>query len=104
MDYELVDEFVKEQEAFKQRKARRKAILTFAPVAACFVILLSIGTASLGYTFGSNKVYDENTEEQLKVLFEKEGRFVFEYDFDSGSLKYAGMISQSSHVWKIIIQ
>lgn len=31
-------------------------------------------------------------------------RFIFEYDFDSGSLKYAGMISQSSHVWKIIIQ
>lgn len=80
LDYELIDEFVKEQEVFRQRKARKKVILTFAPVAACFVILLSIGTAILGYNFGSNKVYDENPEEQLKVLFEKEGRFVFEYD------------------------
>ena len=80
LDYELVDEFVKEQEAFKQRKVRRKAILTFVPIAACFVILLSVGTAILGYNFGSNNVYDENPEEQFKVLFEKEGRFVFEYE------------------------
>ncbi len=80
LDYELVDEFVKEQEVIKQRKMRKKAILTFVPVAACFVILLSIGTAILGYNFGSNKVYEEGPEEQLKVIFEKEGRFVFEYE------------------------
>ena len=30
--------------------------------------------------------------------------FIFEYDFDTGSLKYAGMVSQASYVWKIIIQ
>ncbi len=80
LDYELVDEFVKEKEVLKQRKIKRKAIATFVPIAACFVILLSIGTAILGYNFGSNNVYDENPEEQLKVLFEKEGRFVFEYE------------------------
>ena len=80
LDYELVDEFVKEKEALKQRKIKRKAIATFVPIAACFVILLSVGTAILGYNFGSNKVYEEGPEEQLKVIFEKEGRFVFEYE------------------------
>ena len=80
LDYELVDELVKEKEALKQRKIKRKAIATFVPIAACFVILLSVGTAILGYNFGSNKVYEEGPEEQLKVIFEKEGRFVFEYE------------------------
>ena len=77
LDYELVDEFVKEQEAFKQRKARRKAILTFAPVAACFVILLSIGTAILGYTFGSNKVMTKRPRSSLRCFLKKrEGLFL----------------------------
>ena len=80
IDYELVDEFVKEQELLKQRKIKRKAIATFVPIAACFVILLSIGTALWGYNLGSNNVYDDISEEQLQILFGKEGRFVFEYE------------------------
>ena len=80
LDYELVDEFVKEKEALKQRKIKRKAIATFVPIAACFVILLSVGTALLGYNLGSNNnVYEEMSQEQLQILFGKEGRFVFEY-------------------------
>ncbi len=82
IDFELVDEFVKEKETLQMRRVRRKAIATFVPIAACLVILLNVGAAMLGYQLGfnaSNGNYVESPE-QMKVFFEKEGIFVFEYE------------------------
>lgn len=37
-------------------------------------------------------------------MFGSTPRLIFEYDFESESLKYAGLISRASRLWKVIIQ
>ena len=82
IDYELVDEFVKEKEALQIRRARRKAMNTLIPIAACLVILVGVGAGILGYLLGFNKPKGDYTgqSEHMQIFFEKEGIFVFEYD------------------------
>ena len=80
LDYDLVDEYVREKESVQKMKVRRKAIATLVPIAACFVILLSIGTAFLGYNLGFSKPNGNNKGDELQIFFEKEGIFVFEYE------------------------
>ena len=78
LDLDLVDEFVKEKEAVQKRKARRKTISVLTPVAACLVLLISVGSALLGYKMAYDKGGNQSPE-NLQVYFEKDGRFVFEY-------------------------
>ena len=82
IDCDLIDEFVRENEALQKRKAARAVLLKAIPIAACFVILVSVGSAYLGYNYaklngGTNQNAGESN--QLQIVFEKEGRFVFEY-------------------------
>lgn len=81
LDVELVDEFITEKEKIDKNKTKRKVIATFVPLAACFVILLGIGATMLGYYLGftHNKNGYSAEAEQMRVYFEKEGIFVFEY-------------------------
>lgn len=78
LDYDLVDEFVKEKEAVQKRKTRRKTITVLTPIAACLVLFISVGSAFLGYNMGFDKGGNQSPE-NLQVFFEKDGRFVFEY-------------------------
>lgn len=81
IDYELVDEFVKEKEALKMRKEKRKTIATFAPIAACLVILVALGAGVVGYQLGFNQPNDSTENpEHMQIFFEREGIFVFEYE------------------------
>lgn len=78
LDLDLVDEFVKEKEAVQKRKARRKTISILTPIAACLVLLISVGSALIGYKMAFDKGVNQSPE-NLQVYFEKDGRFVFEY-------------------------
>ncbi|MBO5716044.1 MAG: hypothetical protein J6S23_06590 [Clostridia bacterium] len=78
LDYDLVDEFVKEKEAVQKRKARRKTISILTPLAACLVLFISVSSALFGYNMAFDKGGNQSPE-NLQVFFEKDGRFVFEY-------------------------
>ena len=82
IDYDLVDEFIREREAIERKREARKQIIRLAPIAACFVICISIGAAVLGFNLGFNKNLagdDPNANNQMQIFFAKEGKFVFEY-------------------------
>ena len=55
IDYDLVDEFVREREALERKRKIRKQVIKFAPIAACFVVCISIGAAILGFNLGFDK-------------------------------------------------
>ena len=82
IDYDLVDEFIRERESIERKREVRKQIIKLAPIAACFVICISIGAAILGFNLGFNKNAsggNSNPNEQMQIFFAKEGKFVFEY-------------------------
>jgi hypothetical protein len=83
IDYDLVDEFVREREAIERKRKIRKQVIKLAPIAACFVICISIGAAIWGFNLGSDKKIAgsiANSNNQMQILLAKEGRFVFEYE------------------------
>ena len=82
IDYDLVDEFIRERESIERKREVRKQIIKLAPIAACFVICISSGAAILGFNLGFNKNASGgnlNPNEQMQIFFAKEGKFVFEY-------------------------
>ena len=82
IDYDLVDEFVREREAIERKRKIRKQVIKLAPIAACFVVCISIGAAILGFNLGFDKKNSANVinpNNQMQILFAKEGKFVFEY-------------------------
>ena len=80
IDYDLIDEFVREKDGVQLRKQRKRAFARITSVAACFALLLTATAAVIGYSAGMQKKSEFNsslTAEQ--IFFEKDGKFVFEY-------------------------
>ena len=83
IDYDLIDEFVREREVVERKREIRRQVIKLAPIAACFVVCIGIGAAVLGFNLGFNKNVAgniQNPNEQLQLMFAKDGKFVFEYD------------------------
>ena len=83
IDYDLVDEFVRERDAIERKKEARRTLIRLAPIAACFVIFMSVGAWMLGYSVAGGDEFDKSNQNlagEVQMLFSKEGKFVFEYE------------------------
>lgn len=82
IDYDLIDEFVREREAHERVRSRRRMMARLIPVAACFVIFIGVGSAMLGYGVAGNEnksdFYDDPS--QVQLIFQRNGEFLFEYE------------------------
>jgi hypothetical protein len=78
IDCDLVDEFINEREEVQKARKKRRTVALLAPLAACLVLFIAVGSAFLGYNLG---IHDKPSEEgeQLQIFFENEGTFIFEY-------------------------
>ena len=61
IDYDLVEEYVVEKEKMKKRAVQRRAFIRLVPVAACFVIIITLSITILPMFF-EGKFDEENLE------------------------------------------
>lgn len=107
IDYDLVEEYVLEKERAVKRRERQRSVMRMLPVAACFILLLSIGTVSLiagmqNVGKGDLAPSDSNAEtsnpsnnlEQVVYTFEYDGvsyrTVVADNEGDTVLLQYVG--------------
>lgn len=82
IDYDLVDEFVREREALEKRRVARRNIYRLVPVAACFVLFTLVGSIILASNMNSatkNEINNTQSTENLQMFLDKDGMFYFEY-------------------------
>lgn len=82
IDYDLVDEFVREREALEHRRVARRNIYKLVPVAACFVLFTIVGSIILASNMNSSvksEINNIQSTENLQMFLDKEGTFYFEY-------------------------
>ena len=82
IDYDLVDEFVREKDAIAQRKRIRKNVYRLTPVAACLLIVTLAGTVALTKNLsksGSSVPEMNQSPDNLEMFLDKDGMFYFEY-------------------------